>query len=151
MAHIRTQVRDAVETALTGLATPLALHMEARRRLGTEDMPALVVGLTDSEPSDDLRSMGSPYTVETSQTLLVEMFADDASARVAAQTVDQMELEVEAALAADVTLGGILENIEPLGSTVEVNSDQTRVIYLRAVTYRLTWRAGFGTPDVPEG
>lgn len=154
MAHVRTQLRDAVMTALAGLVTPLAVYSERRHNLSPELLPAVIVYLTQAEESDDLQTMqaGSVmFHVETEQTLLVELHASDADGQSVCETIDQMELEVEQALAADVSLGGLAEIVAPAGSSIETSVDQDRVIAVRAVSYTIPWRRVFGDADTAEG
>jgi len=95
--------------------------------------------------------MGQPvYQVEHAQVLTVEIHTEAADGQIAAESVDQVQLEVEGALASDLSLGGLVEIIEPAGSELEMLTDQDRVIAVRSVNYVLPWRAAFGTPDIPE-
>ena len=151
MAHLRTQVRNALETALSGLATPVSVLFEFRHRLEAENLPAVLVSLTGTEAQPGEASMGDPaWRVESQQTVMVELHSMQSTGHECMEELDQMELEVEAAMAADTTLGGIIEKIESSGSEVDVNVDQDITAAVRAVTYIATWRADFGAPDTPE-
>lgn len=151
MAHIRTQLRDGLEAQLTGLATPNVILYEFRHRVDVSDMPAVLVSLTNTEPQPGEFTMGNPYEIENQQTVLIEMHATASTGRECMETLDQLELEVEAALASDLTVGGILENIWPGTSELEVNVDQDIVAAVRSNSYIAIWRAQFGAADTPEG
>lgn len=150
MAHVRTQIRDAIEVALASLATPQAVYIERKHRLSHDLLPAVVVSLMDDEAQSDQTTMGDPYEVETDQSFLVELHASAPTGREAAETIDQMDLEVEAALSLDLSLGGLLQNITPAGSQYADSVDQDRVTAVRAVAYLATWRHMFGAADSPE-
>jgi len=151
MPHIRTQLRDGLETQLTGLATPNVVLFEFRHRVDVADMPAVLVSLTNTEPQIGEFTMGSPYEVENQQTVLIEMHATAPTGRACMETLDQLELEIEAALASDLTVGNLLENLWPGTSELEVNVDQDIVAGVRSVSYLAIWRAQFGAADIPEG
>lgn len=137
--------------ALGSLVTPQTVEAERRHRLSPDLLPAVLVYLTGSEYQEDLSIMGRPYEVESSQTLSVELHAAGGDGKTVSETIDQLELEVEQALGADTTLGGLLENLIPSASEVESSVEQENVIAVRAVTYIAMWRHAFGAPDTPEG
>lgn len=137
--------------ALGALATPVTVEAERRHRLSPDLLPAVLVYLTGAEDQSDMMVTGSPYVVESLQTVSIEIHAAGGDGKTVADTIDQVELEVEAALAADTTLGGILENLTPTGSEIESSVEQEHVIAVRAVQYSAIWRHAFGTPDTPEG
>ena len=149
--HGRAQIRAAIAAALSSLATPVTVRVEARRRLDpVTDLPAVIVGMGEDTANADMRAMG-PYVVERTQNVMVELHATGADGDTIAGVLDQMDLEVEAALAADLTLGGITEIIEPVTSVAEWTDDQDTLLGSRLVTYAVIWRHDFGAPDVPEG
>ena len=149
--HARAQLRAAIATALSGLATPLAVYMERSHRLGPEDLPAVLFSLTGDTAQADERAMGAPMTVERDQTLLVELHAAGPDGATVANTIDQMELEVEGALEAAWSTWGILEQLSPQYSELEMNADLEQILGVRSTQYILTWRAPMGSPDTPEG
>ena len=149
MPHARTTIRNALTAAFSSLT--FTVHTERRRRVDTTLRPLAVMALNAVENESSERAMGSPYEVEHRQTVLIELHADGATGLEVSETIDAMELEIEQALAADVSLGGVAENIEPAGSEVESNDEQDRVLMVRSCTYEVTWRAAFGAPDSPEG
>lgn len=151
MPHIRTQLRDNLETQLSGLVTPQSVLFEFRQRLDVKDMPAVLVSLTSTEAQPGSFTMGNNYEVEQIQTVVVELHATAATGPEVAQILDQLDFEVEQALGTDLSVGGVLENIWPGSSDLEVNVDQDIVAGVRTISYQAIWRAKFGAADTPEG
>lgn len=151
MPHVRTQIRDAIETALSSLVVTQTVFIERKLRVSASDFPAVAVEMSGDETEADMTVMGSPFVVETSQAVMIEFHANGPDGKAVSETIDAMQLEVEAALAADLTLGGILENLVPVGSQVEYSTDQDTVVGVRAAIYNAIWRSAFGSPDTPEG
>lgn len=104
MSHVHKLIRDAVQTRLTGLATTTT-HVFANRlyALADADLPALRIFL-DNESVDEL-SVNRPATQERRIDIVVECCAKSSSATLD-DTCDQMQLEVEKALYAGITVGG---------------------------------------------
>lgn len=102
MPHVRTQIRDAVVAALTGLTTTGArVHGAYARPKGAAALPMLVVGLGPEEVEQ-----GAQRTQSRQAELLVSGYAkatdnlDD--------TLETLLAEVESAAAAAGTLGGLV-------------------------------------------
>ena len=148
--HARAQLRAAIATALSGLATPLAVYTERSHRLGPENLPAVLYSLTSDTAQADQRGMGAP-TVERDQILAVELHAAGPDGETVADTIDELEVEVEAALVAAWPGWGILEDFNAQDSEIEMNADQEQILGVRTTQYVLTWRAPLGSPDNPEG
>jgi len=152
--HNRQAIRDALAIALAGVSA--TLYVEPRRRVDVESLPAVMVSLGDDEADEDESAMaaaGSTWTVEHRQNVNIEIMGSgvgDTAGRTVADAIDDLEVEIEAAVAADTTLGGICEIIAPAGSTYETNADGETVIAVRTVAYLAIWRAVFGSPDTPE-
>jgi hypothetical protein len=138
--------------ALSGLTTPVLVQAERRHRLDATEVPAVLVSTTEDATQPGERSMGTgPYDMETDQNISIELHAQGTDGETVAETLDQLDLEVEQALAADISLGGILEILTQSESAVEFNADQDVVLGVRVVTYVATWRHTFGDADTPEG
>lgn len=154
--HVRTLIRNAVSTALSGLATPATVLTEPHRRIAPDDLPAVLMSVTDDEPQPDRMTMGSPqYEMERTQAVSIELHAGGSDGQTIAETIDQMDLEVEQAIAASSVspspaLGGFAEIVSMTESTIEWNSDQDYILAARTVVYSVAWRHVFGAPDAPE-
>lgn len=101
--HVRKQLRDAVVSALTGLATTGTNVFGSRvRPLEDSAIPGLLVFLTD-EDSQDV-TVSDPVLQERLQEVRVEGYAKADTAL--DDTLDQIAKEVEVALSATLTIGG---------------------------------------------
>ncbi|MAB00105.1 MAG: hypothetical protein CMN87_12105 [Stappia sp.] len=104
MSHVRTQIIGAVVAALTGLSTTGA-NVFPQRRYPTGDgqWPCLLVyrGREVSTPDEIGRP---PREMARTLEVLVEIVATGAHAE---DVIDDACVEIEQALAADVTLGGL--------------------------------------------
>lgn len=108
MAHMRTQIRQAVASALAGLPTSGArVFVNRVHELRAADLPCLMVQ-TGAEPQID------PFTVDggaLQRQLLLTVRAIAKAATALDDTLDQMLLEVEGAMAL-TTLGGLVKRVE---------------------------------------
>ena len=152
MAHNRSQIRDALAALVGPAIAPIEFYVERRYRIDTTLRPLVVMSLGENAIADSEMSMGSPaYNVEHVQAATFELHAQGDSGEVCSDQIDQLELEVEQAIAADLTLSGLCEMIYPVGSELEMETTQDRVIAVRSVVYSVVWRCEFGQPDTPEG
>lgn len=140
-SHLRTQIRSAVCSAVTGLATTgsrvAASRMTPRRG---SDLPCLLV-----ETRDESIDAGVQRHAQHDLRVLVTAFAKANSTL--ENTLDQIAAEVETALAAAGTLGGLV----PGGlSIVHVATDFDDALDQPAGTIEIEFRAvyftRFGTP-----
>lgn len=149
MAHNRTNLRNAIETAFSSIT--FAVLIEQARRIDSSMRPCALLTLADDAAESDQRTMADPvFVTERAQSCVIELHAEGATGRDVVEAIDSMELEIEGALAADLTLDDLCELIEPEGSTLEMSAEQDTVIGSRSVVYNITWRAPFGSPDAPE-
>lgn len=116
MAHVRKQIRDNVTTTLTGLTTTGTRVYQSRTYpLATAKLPGLLI-YTRSEDVSSV-TITRPRTKSRELQLVVE-------GMVAANTgldnsLDQISLEVEEALVADVTRNGLAKDTELTGLETE--------------------------------
>lgn len=144
MAHAHTQIRNAVVTALTGLATT-GSHVFANRLypLADADLPGLRI-FTDQD-SVEAGTIHTPHTQSHELTLVVECVAKANTAL--DDTVDEMQLEVEEALAPGLTVGGVW--LQPLlrGSQYTDEAGGTAV-GVKRVEYIINFETSSDAPDV---
>lgn len=105
MAHARQQIRAAFATAVTGLTTTGArVHTWRAYELAEDGLPALRV-YTPVEDIDNDDGLGDVAT----RRLTVVCEAVVRASSTVENTVDTICVEVEEAIAADETLGGVAE------------------------------------------
>lgn len=121
MPHVREQIRDAAVTALTGLTTTSTrVYAERLYQLRATDLPGLRIfcGAESVEPD----RLGASFGQQRDMSLIVEGVARANSAL--DDTLDDICAEVEAALAADVTLGGKCKFLHLTGIDDPEQSDE---------------------------
>ena len=108
MAHVRSQIRDAVVAALENLPTTGSRVYAGRTRpLAKDHAPTILVYAI--EESSDVDAMGANATLFRNLTLAVEGRVIGAETPDAA--LDRIAAEVEPAIVADPTLGGIAREV----------------------------------------
>ena len=108
MAHVRQQIRSAAITALTGLAsTGDNVHGVRGHAIGQGNLPALIIR-TPAE-SRGYSNIGADPALLRQVSLTVLALATGGDSL--DDDLDQIAVEVEAALAADVTLGGVCNHL----------------------------------------
>lgn len=145
--HNRTAIRSALETLLGSLTFTVYIEHPGTR-IDSALRPLGILAL-NSDPAEEF-TMREPPKVTRAQELVVELHADGATGKLVAEQIDAMELELETALASDLTLGGLCQSIYPVVSEMEWEDAQDRVIGQRTVNYTIYWRSAFGSPDTPE-
>lgn len=134
--HVRRQIRDAVFTSVTGLATT-ASRAYKNRVYPVREIPGLIVynGNEDSEPD----TIGTRSTTRV-LNLNIEAYAtsDD--------VLDEICKEVEVALSADTTLGGLSKDCYLISTTFEFaeGDDPSGVA---TMTYQIPYRTSLTAPD----
>ena len=121
MAHVRTAIRSAIASRLTGLTTTSTRVYPSRiQPLADANLPCLRVYLDEEEIGTD--SMAADVWLDRQATLRVECCAKAVSGL--DSTLDTMLAEVEAAIGTgDATFGGLLKS-RPLPRTVAVDLDE---------------------------
>lgn len=120
MAHVRTSIRTAIATRLTGLTTTSTRVYPSRiQPLADANLPCLRVYLDDEEIGTD--SMAADVWLDRQATLRVECCAKAVSGL--DSTLDTMLAEVEAAIGTgDATFGALLKS-RPIINAVSVDMD----------------------------
>lgn len=146
MAHIRTSIRSAVVTALTGLTTTGARVFPSRvRPLQDSELPCLLVFLDDEEIA--VGSVQQHPLLERRATLRVRALAK-ATATMDA-TLDTMLGEVETALGnlADPSLGGLITSqIIPAGIEVDIDDSLEKPVGMMTISMPVQYFTFAGAP-----
>ncbi|KZL21122.1 hypothetical protein PsAD2_00406 [Pseudovibrio axinellae] len=122
MAHIRTQVRDAVEAALKGLpSTAERVFVTRTYPLEHKRLPALLIYILDeqSQPAE----MGPGRDIERQMSITVEAIADG---RGFDDELDQIAVEVEGALAGSHYLNGLVKELYLQSSNLNLATGRDR-------------------------
>ena len=138
MAHVRKQIRDNVITTVTGLTTTSTRVYRSRvYPITSGKLPGLCV-YTRSETVES-GTMTRPRTKMRNLDVVIEGYAlansnlDD--------SLDQISLEVEEAMVADVTRGGKAKDTE----LIEVEIEQVGEGEIQAGVVRMTFSVQYST------
>lgn len=146
MPHLRKSIRDAVVTALTGLATTgSSVYPTRTYPLDETKLPALCVYTISEDSAVDSMKV-STRGLARSLELAVEGMAvnngglDDA--------LDQIALEVETAVAADPTFGGLCYDCSLSQTRVSVRGGESqKEIGSIILTFTLRYRTRASDPS----
>jgi len=137
MAHVRKQIRDAIKTALTGLATTGANCYQSRVfPFESTKLPALLI-YTKSETTD-FDTISLPRDVMRVLEINVEAYVQGTSNY--DNTLDQIAVEVEEAIAADVTLGGLTKDLQTVAFEADFSGDGEQTVAIGRFTISATYR-----------
>jgi len=125
VAHARTQIRNAIVAAVTGLTTTGSSVFSSRVwPIQQSELPALVV-YNDGDAVDGDMTTGLLGARKYSRvvSVIVESYAVGVSG--VEDQIDQIEVEVMIALSADPTLGGLAKSLTMVRSGITLSeSDQ---------------------------
>lgn len=140
--HVRRQIREAVATALTGLSTTGARVSQARmapRR--ASDLPCLLV-----ETADERIEQTAQSRLTRELTVIVRCFAKANTAL--DDTLDQIAGEVETALAAAGTLGGLVPGgVTPVQASIDFDDTLEQPAGVLVMEYRAVYFGALGSPN----
>lgn len=112
--HVRKQIRDAIKVKLTGLAST-ASNVFADRvyKMGDEELPA--INIMSELEQNQAESIGFPRLQSRDFNVSINGYAKSNSNL--DDVLDQICLEVETALAADISLGGLCKDLQLISTT----------------------------------
>lgn len=147
VAHVRTQIRGAMVATLTGLATTGSNVFDSRpegRDWNENDLPGLnILTPTDSIDTDRTNSRGK----EARQiAAIVECRAKGANS---ASVADQASAEVQAALAADETLGGLAKDLFLSEAATSLSGEIDRPVAVVRLEVSVGYRIVPTDPETP--
>lgn len=143
MSHIRKQIRDAVVTTLTGLASTGANVFPNRSfAVPPDKMPALCIYTASESSGLDGTASGLRREINVVVDAVFQYttanFDDDA---------DVIAAEVETALGNARTLGGLAYDVVPVATQLTRNGDGEQSIGICSMTFAVTTRTQIGAPD----
>ena len=147
--HLIEQITDAIATKVTGLATTGARVFRDRvRALDDGEFPCLVIQDSDESPPLLVATgLSSAVGRQLHRTVLIDIVAyvqEDAPSA----TLNLIQKEVEIALSADNTLGGITLDLLYGGRQRTTSGEGKNVVGGNVMNYTATYRCGEKQPDV---
>lgn len=137
MSHVRKQIRDNVVTTLTGLATTGANVFRSRVYPLTASKTSGLCIFTKNE-TVEYQTIKIPRGQMRTLELVVEGYAVATSNL--DNTLDQISLEVEEALATDVTRGGLAKDTQISSIDVEYQADGEKPVGMVRVSVLVEYR-----------
>lgn len=149
MAHARQQIRDAVASALTGLATTGSNVFVSRvYPLESASLPGLtIMTVNDAADIDNTTSSNSNRIVWANLGLLIKAHAQEA-ANTLDDTLDQIEMEIRQALLADITLGGLVKDLWWISTEITLEGENVKPIGLAEILFNVSYRVAASDPSL---
>jgi hypothetical protein len=136
MSHVRKQIRDRVVVDLTNLATTGTKVFQTRfYPLATAKLPGLAV-YTNSE-TVEASTVTRPRTMVRVVEVVVEGYAQAKTGL--DDTMDQIGVEVEEAIAADSTLNGLVKDIKLVSVEVDYGADGEQPVGTIRMVFEATY------------
>jgi hypothetical protein len=137
MSHVRQQIRDDIVTTLTGLTTTGSNVFRSRIfPLEETNLPALCV-YTKSETSE-YDTIGLPRSVNRVLDVAVEAYVKGVSNY--DNTLDTIAVEMEEAIAADITLGGLAKDAQITAFEADFAGDGEQPVAVGRFTVTVEYR-----------
>lgn len=137
MAHVRKQIRDAIVTAVTGLTTTGSNVFRSRLYpLESSKLPGLCIFTRSEAVEFDTLTMSR--SINRVLDVIIEGYVS-ATANYD-NTLDQIAVEVEEALAADVTLGGLAKDLQVTAFEADFSADGDQPVAVGRFTVTVQYR-----------
>ena len=137
MTHVRQQIRDDIVTTLTGLTTTGSNVFRSRIfPLEETNLPALCI-YTKSETSE-YDTIGLPRSVNRILDVAVEAYVKGVSNY--DNTLDTIAVEMEEAIAADITLGGLAKDAQITAFEADFAGDGEQPVAVGRFTVTVEYR-----------
>jgi len=137
MSHVRQQIRDDIVTTLTGLTTTGSNVFRSRIfPLEETNLPALCI-YTKSEASE-YDTIGLPRSVNRILDVAVEAYVKGVSNY--DNTLDTIAVEVEEAIAADITLGNLAKDAQITAFEADFAGDGEQPVAVGRFTITVEYR-----------
>lgn len=139
MAHARQQIREAVVTAVTGLATTGASVFESRiHNFPQDSLPALNVLTTSEEVDEDMSSRSSSGFLLV-RRLGVEIKAIVIAASNSDDLVDTICAEVETAITGNAALQALVKEVTLRSTEVELIAEGEQPIAVATINFEAVY------------
>lgn len=143
MPHVRTGIRSALVAVLTGLSTT-GTRVHASRMYPRADgaLPCLLV-ITSDEPQIDEGLSNQPILERTLEVSIRAVVKASASLDT---TIDNIIAEVETALGAVTTLGGLIKGLSLVSIGIDYDDATDKPVGAANINYRATYFTLAGSP-----
>lgn len=144
MSHVRKQVRDYFETTLTGLTTTgTKVYASRVYSLAENNLPAIAI-YTKSETSAEVSFVGKRV-----QNRVLDVAVEGYVRTTATfdDVIDTIATEVETALLADTTLGGLAINTELTSTEINFSGESEQPVGTIVLTFAVQYRTETGQPE----
>jgi len=143
--HVRQQIREYFGTTLTGLTTTGSNVYESRVYTLQEDtLPSLVI-YTKSESSEPI-VIGTDRVMSRELSVVVEAYCKATSNF--DDTIDTISKEVEEAIAADRTLGGLAKDTFIESTDIDYTGDGEQPVGYVTLTFLTNYYVQETNPDI---
>jgi len=137
MAHVRKQIRDAIVTALTGLTTTGSNVFRSRiYPLEQTKLPGICIFTRSEAVEFDTLTMARSIN----RVLDVQVEAYVSATANYDNTLDQIAVEVEEALSADVTFGGLAKDTQVTSFEADFSGDGEQPVAVGRFTVTVQYR-----------
>jgi len=145
MSHVRQQIREYFGTNLTGLTTTGSNVFESRvYPLDNTRLPALLI-YTKSEASEPI-VIGTDRVMSRELSVVVEGYVK--STTNFDDTIDTISKEVEEAIAADRTLGGLAKDTYIESTEITFNAEGEKPMGYVSLTFISNYYVQETNPDI---
>lgn len=140
--HCRKQIRDAIESALAGMATVQSIQTGRVHPLDSDLLPAVLI-FTNEEVVEDLNKAG-----DGTRNLTVAIEAHTQGANVV-DTLDAIAAEAEPLIFAGVPVW--VKDVELTSTTVELSGEAVSPAGLIRLEFAVVYHVNPAAPDTPLG
>jgi len=148
MTHARQQIRVAIATLVTGLTTTGANVFPSRvHPLQDTDLPGLTVYTTTEDVETDTMMMGTPLAREQHRSLNVVVESYVKATANFDNILDTIAVEVEKAILADPTLGGLAKDTVLSNTEISLLSEGDKPVALATFTFLTQYRVSEIDPE----
>lgn len=148
--HVRRQMRArVVQTTLAALTTVDSGQVHESLVYPLHTLPALRVGLENEDISIGEQRAGQAgrATLLRTAELVIEACAKETASY--EDTLDAIQLEVEQAVAADATLGGLAKYVTPARIETERDDGSDKPVAVRRIVFAVFYSTAQNAPQTP--
>lgn len=148
MSHVNQQARDVVKSRLVALDVFGSVSSNRGADLVDSELPAAIVQ-TDRDAVEDASKAWADDGLESRKLELAVVIVADADEDGLDDTLDALRAQVEAAIGADDTLGGIAKRAEHTGGELDLGriEDGERWYAFLALTWEVEMWTHKGDPE----